>query len=267
MSLAIEEIRKHSEEKRNDSFTFHFMPQVTFEALQKENIETLTKWGLVPDMQICKFRYEQPLQKADLPAFVESFFKSPDGQGVLRQFGAAILSPKDVRPRFEELAAKQVSLTFLRQLETAQCVSHTGHIMGRIEEDYEGIPLWDKAREALIMEESELYDTFSEADRKEFLFHIFRNVMIGGQLNQYEDYIEPYTSMTKMLYKDFATVRRNDAGDIEVLSWIVKVTDLGPGANLFPNMDAELRNFCYLIVDPMVRHVTLWYMPFKSHWG
>ena len=37
-----------------------------------------------------------------------------------------------------------------------------------------------------------------------------------------------------------------------------KVHDIGPGGALFPKMEREKQNFCYLIIDPVVRHVTLW---------
>ena len=35
-------------------------------------------------------------------------------------------------------------------------------------------------REAILIEESEHYDTFSDTDRQEFLFRIFKTFVIGG---------------------------------------------------------------------------------------
>ena len=66
-----------------------------------------------------------------------------------------------------------------------------------------------------------------------------------------------------------AEVRKNDAGDVEVLSWVVQVTELGPGGDLFPRKarDHEHQNYCYLVVDPFVRHVPFWYYAYKSVWG
>ena len=34
--------------------------------------------------------------------------------------------------------------------------------------------------------------------------------------------MEPYTALTKEFYRDLATVRKNAAGDVEVLSWVVQ---------------------------------------------
>jgi hypothetical protein len=270
MALVIEEVNRHDEEKRETDFTFHHLPEVSFDCVAtKKNLEKLTQWGMVPGMELMKFRYEEPLQRADLPAFVTSFFKSPICAAALNQCGGAVINRDRLRVRYTECATKEVSLAFLRQLEDAGCVSANGHIRGRPEEEYEGVPIYDMVREALYHEESEIYDTFSSEDRKEFLLHIFKRLVVGGALNQYEEYIEPYTSMTKDFYRDLCTVRKNDAGDVEVLSWVVQVTDLGPGGVLFPKkaQDRELQNYCYLVIDPVVRHVSFWHYGYRSVWG
>merc|ERR1712216_423500 len=160
-----------------------------------------------------------------------------------------------VKATYQELTAKIVNLGLLRKLEDAGCVSGTGLIQGRLEEDYEGVPIWDTVREALVMEESGLYDTFDEKDRREFLLHIFKRLILGGAMCQYDTCIKVYSDLTKKVYKDLATVRKNDAGDLEVVSWPVQVTSIGRGGHLFPKMDRELQNFCYLSIDPIVRHV------------
>jgi hypothetical protein len=268
MALVIEEINSHDAEKRETDFTFHFLDGATFECVQqKKNAEKLMQWGLVPGMELMKFRYEEPLQRADLPAFVTAFFKGDMGRSALSQCGGAVINRDKLKVKYDEISTKQVSLGFLRQLEDAGCISQNGHIRGRIEEDYEDVPISDTVREVLFMEESELYDTFSKEDRKEFLLHIFKRLVLGGALNQYEEYVEPYTTLAKDFYRDLCTVRKNDAGDVEVLSWIVQVTDLGPGGQLFPKKDRDHQNFCYLIVDPVMRHVSFWYFPFKPVWG
>jgi hypothetical protein len=267
MALVIEEVARHDEEKVQEGFTFHFMPEAVVPTVMKqENAEKLTQWGLLPDMQIVKFRYEEALQKSDLQTFVQSFFKSKDVCGYMRSFGAGIISPGKIKPRYEELLNKQITMQVIRQLETEGLVGRTGKICGRLEEDCEGVPLWDMVREALLLEESEHYPVLSEDDRKEFLVHIFKHIVVGGALNQYEEYLQPYLDMTKSFYKDLACVRKNDAGDMEVLSWFIQVTDLGEGGELFPHKDMEHNNFCYLVVDPVVRHVTLWYFPYRSVW-
>lgn len=55
------------------------------------------------------------------------------------------------------------------------------------------------------MDTAEEYDTFSEEERDELLFRLFRLLVVGGALNQYEDSIGPYFDLTRDLYKDVVT--------------------------------------------------------------
>lgn len=52
------------------------------------------------------------------------------------------------------------------------------------------------------MEDSEKYEIFSQADREEFLFCLFKHLCLGGALCQYEDVLNPYLETTKLIYKD-----------------------------------------------------------------
>ena len=51
------------------------------------------------------------------------------------------LSTQATNFQLSQSGSRQVSLAFLRQMETAGCISQNGHIRGRLEEDYEGVPL------------------------------------------------------------------------------------------------------------------------------
>ena len=52
------------------------------------------------------------------------------------------------------------------------------------------------------MEDSDNYDIFNESDRKEFLFHLFKHLCLGGEVCQFEDNVQIYLDFTKLLYKD-----------------------------------------------------------------
>lgn len=54
----------------------------------------------------------------------------------------------------------------------------------------------------LCIEDSEYYDLFTESERNEFLFRLFKHVVIGGELVQPNDELESYTNFVKNLYKD-----------------------------------------------------------------
>lgn len=78
----------------------------------------------------------------------------------------------------------------------------------------------------LLQEDSDHYDTYTSADRSEFIFRLFKHLVLGGPVNQvwpicstvfstlmcslvlcvqYEDAIQPYLDIAKLLYKELLT--------------------------------------------------------------
>merc|ERR1719235_559642 len=166
---------------------------------------------------------------------IQAFFKDRGVLGVLHSLTKLrVLAPAKVTARAERLTTNAASMSFLNKFEECGAISHTGHIRGRIEEDWEGVPILNMVREAIMMEESEIYDAFSVKDRKEFLFRIFSHVLFGGAQNQYEDHVEEYFKVTKEIYKDLLTVRRNDSGDVEVLSTVSSIVSIGESGMVYP---------------------------------
>ena len=75
----------------------------------------------------------------------------------------------------------------------------------------------DELREMLVNEDSEHAFVFSDEEKEEFLFHIFKALAIGGTMMQYEDLAAPYFDTAKGIYKDFLTVYRNaGSGKVEI---------------------------------------------------
>ncbi len=54
----------------------------------------------------------------------------------------------------------------------------------------------------LFEEDSDNYHIISPSDRQEFLFRLFKHMVLGGELCQYEDVIDPYIETAKMMYKE-----------------------------------------------------------------
>merc|ERR1712070_1181539 len=178
--------------------------------------------------------------------------------------GIRVTDAKKISLSASKIGTNTVNMNFFNKFEDIGAISHPGHISGRIEEDFEGVAINNLIRESILMEESELYDAFSRDDRKEFLFRIFSHVVFGGASNQYEDHVEEYFKVTKQLYKDLLTVRRNDSGDVEVASLVYEVLDLQQGGVVFPK-ESPL-NFFYVIHDPLTRHVRCWYFGYRPVW-
>jgi len=74
---------------------------------------------------------------------------------------------------------------------------NVGYILKDFEQKADDILIPDKLKEALVMEESEYY---------EFLFHVFKRIVLGGSLCQWEDYVTEYFRMTKLFYKGNITI-------------------------------------------------------------
>jgi hypothetical protein len=164
----------------------------------------------------------------------------------------------------DPIGTARTSLKMFRSLEDHDIIMGGGAIRGRLEEDHDGIPIYDELRECLFLEDSEKFAAFSTQDRKEFLFRVFKHLVVGGAANQYEDSVEPYLAATGSLYKDLVSVRKNDSGDLKVLSTVWEVLGLGDGGQLFTR--SHLSNFCYLCFDPQTRHVTLFYFQHRPIW-
>jgi hypothetical protein len=77
-----------------------------------------------------------------------------------------------------------------------------GNIVGCAPEYLDhGFVINQELGKAMLMDESDHYDTFSLTDRNELIFKIFQHLTLGGPLNQYEDSIGPYFETTKLFYK------------------------------------------------------------------
>merc|ERR1719421_1938985 len=214
---------------------------------------------------MCKFRVEQNVTADDVPNMLRAFFSDNEVLRFLSHLTQLrVTDAKKVSISASKIFTNTVNMNFFNKFEDIGAISHTGHIRGRLEEDWEGVPILNLCREAIMMEESELYDAFSVKDRKEFLFRIFSHVLFGGASNQYEDHVEEYFKVTKMIYKDLLTVRRNDSGDVEVVSLVYEVVSFGEGGRLFGHENPT--NFCYAILDPIMRHVSVWYFGYKPIW-
>lgn len=263
MPMHIDEVGE--EEGPKSDFKFHYLQDVHFEVQSAAYRQVLDKWGFGDEMCMAKFRVEQNVTPEDVPNMLRAFFSDNEILRILTHLcQMRVVDAKKISLTASKISTTTVNMNFFNKFEDIGAISHTGHIAGRIEEDFEGVPIHNLMREAILMEESELYDAFSKEDRKEFLFRIFSHVIFGGASNQYEDHVEEYFKMTKQLYKDLLTVRRNDSGDVEVASLVYEAMSLGQGGYLFPK-DNPL-NFCYVILDPIMRHITFWYFGYKPIW-
>lgn len=179
--------------------TFRFLPQPNNALADKALSELLLKWGLKHSLQLNSYLFDLKFDPLNHAAFLVDLFNSPEVRLDMKymafkpaEFISEVLA--------ETLTCKETRLDIFDKLEEDRIVVR-GHIRGQFEEIYEEIQVADELRAALLLEDSEQYCTFSEADRQEFLFRLFKLLVLGGQMCQYEEQLQPYLDQTKSLYK------------------------------------------------------------------
>ena len=67
--------------------------------------------------------------------------------------------------------------------------------------DVDGFTVHDQLRELILCKDSVNRHAITSSDRAEFLWQLFENVVLGGDLNQYEDDAASYRTTVKLIYK------------------------------------------------------------------
>ena len=144
----------------------------------------------------------------------------------------------------------------------ADIVRSSGSIVQCMPQYVDDICVSDKLRELLMIEDSEDYELYSDEERGEVLMRVLRACVVGGPLCQYEDNVKPYFQVTKALYKDFLSVKKNaETSKLEIVTHAYEVRSTkNDGTPLFKAKSGH--EFCFVFVDPTKRHVTCWH----SNW-
>ncbi|KAJ3321666.1 hypothetical protein HDV06_003959 [Boothiomyces sp. JEL0866] len=164
-------------------FTFTLM-EAKFPGFNEKQVQYS---GMQSSCYIKRFTYDQPFQEYEIDKFLLDLFHQNPHIKVQLLLIVAVLKG-------------------------------TGEIRKCLDEYYDSFLIGDELRKCLLMPEFKLYDTFSEKDRKEFIFHVFKAVCLGGRLCQYEDVLEPYLHATRHIYKDLITVAKSETGKLKVAS-------------------------------------------------
>lgn len=254
---------KSAPEGSGASFSFTPLPSVTLPALAAaEAKDSLQKWNLEPFMRSSVFRFDQPFSPEMADAFLSDFFGSPavqeaapvcTGPGQWSTLGT--VAPGAVK--HTRLSTTVLRLDFFDRLKDEGIVRGSD-IAKCFDVQCGEVLVSDKLRLLLLDESSDEWDVYSAAERKELIFHVMKRLAVGGGMNQYDDTIEPYLQLTKALYKDLVTVNKNASGALQVSSHTFAIESVnGSSASLFSRPSAH--NFCYVCVDPIARHVKVWY--------
>ncbi|XP_021236763.1 uncharacterized protein C11orf70 homolog isoform X4 [Numida meleagris] len=215
------------------------------------------------------FSFDQQFKPYQKDEFVMAFFNDQNVNSNLKLLSASgqwtTLGSKVTAVEATLVPCTQISMSFFDRLYTEGVVRENGVIVKCYDEYYDDILISDELRKVLLLEDSDHYDIFSESDRKEFLFCLFKHLCIGGTLCQFEDVLGPYLETTKALYKDLVSVQKNpETKEISITSTVFRVSAYDDSGLCYPSRTAHAQTFCYLLLDPARRHVHALYHRFGA---
>ncbi|XP_065738914.1 cilia- and flagella-associated protein 300 isoform X2 [Phocoena phocoena] len=223
-------------------YYFRFLPQKTFKFLSTpETTSRLRQWSMLGRIKAQAFGFDQTFQVYRKDDFVMAFFKDPnvipnlkllsDSSGQWITLGTEVKKIEAIN-----VPCTQLSMSFFNPLYDEDIVRENGHIVKCLDSFCDPFLISDELRKVLLVEDSEKYEVFSQPDREEFLFCLFKHLCLGGALCQYEDVLNPYLETTKLIYKDLDSV-----------------------GMCYPSTKSHEQTFSYFIVDPIMRHVHVLY--------
>ena len=252
------------------NFTVINDPKASFPSVRdQDNRDALLRWNLLPFMQAKCFRFDQAFAPEHADAFLRDFFSSPmvqeaapvcTGPGShtidhVGQFGP--LGDVTEPIKYHRLPTTVLRLDFFDRVKDEGLV-RAGDIAGCFDVPCGDILVSDRLRKMILDESSEEWELYSEQERNELIFHVMKRLAVGGGMNQYDNQFQPYLDITKKLYKDLVTVSKSAAGALQVSSITYEIESVsGTNQSLWPRQNTH--NFCYVVVDPLARHVKLWY--------
>jgi hypothetical protein len=253
-----------------EQFVFHPVDGEFAVRAPGEKADRLKKWDLADSMVLRTFRYDKPLNRAEVELFVLDMLNDPRVREALpvcagRARWAQLPAPVTA-VRMVEIPVTRVRMDLFDRIFDAGIARREGGYLAKCLDVplADGLIASDRLRLMLLDGESDDYALYSAAERDELLFLVLRHLSVGGGLCQYEDGIDALLDSVKSLYRDLVRVHKNGAGQLEVSSWTYRIAALESpaGGGLWPRESPH--NFCYLTVDPVRRHAVLWsnaYLP------
>lgn len=215
-------------------------------------------------MELVKFRYNQSFTLFNTEKFLAELFNSAEFRAAAPGF-SAILPEKVDTIEYSKLSTEVVNMGFFDILCDKDITTTTGYIKKEPDEYLEGMVMGDRARYALAFEESEFYEIFDDKIRKEFIFRIFKHLVLGGAVWQFEDNIKDYLEQTQKFYKDLVAVfKDSETEDIKVGSHAFEIKKIND-SDVFGDSEHP-QNWAYVVVDPIHWHVNIWYHKWSSWW-
>ncbi|CAG7717356.1 unnamed protein product [Allacma fusca] len=273
-------------------FTFGHLHDVKFDNLQKkETKELLSKWSMQDGLRAQAFYFDGKFKTYLLDNLIRDFFGSAHVMGnLLRAAEGGHFVPVGTQAEVVKFQIVPCTLItteiFDRLIAEDSLVARTTGALRKCLPDYFQpdasihdpvfpIEVGDQLRklvlseyipECISVDDGDLQEIYSQSEKDEFLYRLFGHFVLGGSLCQYEDNLQPYIDVAKIVYKDLMTVseaRENlpgtECGDVAnskrlgIRSVVVKVSSAKNEGYSRDNLlftIPHINNFMYVIIQP-----------------
>ncbi|XP_006820052.1 cilia- and flagella-associated protein 300-like [Saccoglossus kowalevskii] len=235
----------------------------------KDTQDLLMKWDLKGKIKTQYYSYDKHFQSYQKDDFFLDFFQDPTVISTLQVVSSsgswAPLGMAAEKVSVQSIRCSILSMTFFDRLHSEGILRENDQIHKCFDEYCEGFQISDELRKMLLMEDSDNYEAYSDEEREEFLFHLFKHICLGGPVCQFEDNAQPYLDTTKSLYKDLISVQKDpESKELKIISqvFLVKAMDKDNFC-IYPDDKEHEQTFCYVIIDPIKRQLTVCY----HRWG
>ena len=222
----------------------------------------LLQWNLDQTLQFQKFRFAGSFDTAaDYDRLLKDFLRNAECCACL---GVTGTPTNPLKLTVGELTTEIMTMDFFGRLDE-QDVCRNGHIRGCFEEVYDGVNVQDMLRDMLVNEESENADLFSEKEKKELIYVLFKTLVVGGSMCQPDTRTERYMEMTKCLYRDLLTVYKAPTSGAVTVSGKVYQVRAVDGLDLHRNPDKPFNTFL-VMVEPMRKEISVFKNDHVPYW-
>ncbi|XP_050442531.1 cilia- and flagella-associated protein 300-like [Adelges cooleyi] len=251
-------------------YSFYHLPNKEATGLNSKEIqEYILKWSMKKCLSIAYYAFNQEFCEENIDLFILDFFQDSNVAKTLQIDPDTFLEDKVAKVKIEEVPCTVTSMAFFdRLLDSQNNVVCNGqdkednHLIRLCMEDYKhGIYITNNLKMMLLDDECEEYALYDREERAEFIFRLFKHLVVGGIWCQDDTIIEPYLDATKSIYKDLLAVEKmSDSKQPSVASRVYRVVALNSNNTvIFPKAHTESADysFAYLTVYPKTRTVAL----------
>nr|VZI38926.1 unnamed protein product [Spirometra erinaceieuropaei] len=213
------------------------------------------KWSMKGRLHCQCYAFDETFKPHNVEKFVMAFFND---KNIRHAIETEVLLPGVIESvEVTPVPCSLLTLDIFNRL-TGTVARENGIIKSCLDDTFESILISDELRKMLLIEDSENYCLFTEQERDEFLFRLFKHICIGGELCQFENEINPYLDFVRSLYRDLISVQKDQASkELRIVSHVYSLKIKRNNEVLFPAPEEHPNNFAYFVINPNRRHAVL----------